>query len=161
MNTTRLPIACLLVAVAAGAVAGCRRDTPSPTPAAPGDVNWTENFEEAKATAAKTHRPMLLNFTGSDWCGWCIRLDKEVFGTQTFAEYAKANLVLVKLDFPRRRKLPTAVRLQNKSLAERYRVRGYPTIILLSPDGRKLAETGYRRGGPDAYVAHLKELLKG
>ena len=159
MNATRLAITCLLLVTAAAV--GCRRNTPSPTPAAPGDVNWIEAIEEAKAAAAKAGRPMLLNFTGSDWCRWCIRLDKEVFGTQTFAEYAKANLVLVKLDFPRRRKLPTAVRLQNKSLAERYRVQGYPTIILLSPDGRKLAETGYQRGGPDVYVAHLQELLAG
>jgi len=123
------------------------------------DDLWGTDFEKAKASAAEKGLPILIDFTGSDWCGWCIRLDKEVFSKAEFQGYASANLVLLKIDFPRK-KLPAAEAASNQELAKTYGIQGYPTIVLADAEGKELARTGYRPGGPDAYVAHLKELLK-
>ena len=122
---------------------------------------WGTDFEEAKAAAAERGVPILVDFTGSDWCGWCIRLKEEVFKKDAFIEYAKENLVLLELDFPMRTELPEALREQNEALRERFRIRGFPTILLLNAEGEELARTGYRRGGPEAYIEHLQELLAG
>jgi thioredoxin-related protein len=99
----------------------------------------------------------MLDFTGSDWCGWCIKLKKEVFSQEAFQEYAESELVLVELDFPRNKLQSDELKAQNQALAQKYGVRGFPTIILLSPEGELIARTGYRPGGAEAYVAHLKE----
>ena len=117
------------------------------------------DFEAAQAKAAEIEKPMLLDFSGSDWCGWCIKLDKEVFSKEVFQEYAESELVLVELDFPRSKPQSEELKAQNQALAQKYGVQGFPTIILLSPDGELIARTGYRRGGAEAYVAHLKEAL--
>jgi protein disulfide-isomerase len=122
---------------------------------------WITDFEAAKAASAERGIPILVDFTGSDWCGWCIRLKKEVFSEDAFITYARANLVMLELDFPMRFKLPDALREQNETLRERYRIRGFPTILLLDAEGKELARTGYKSGGPEAYIAHLKELLAG
>ncbi|MFU8779875.1 MAG: thioredoxin family protein [Kiritimatiellia bacterium] len=120
---------------------------------------WLTDFEAAKSAAAERGVPILVDFTGSDWCGWCIRLKAEVFSQAAFSAYARENLVLLELDFPMRTQLPEALREQNEGLRERFRIRGFPTILLLDAKGEELARTGYRRGGPEAYVEHLKELL--
>lgn len=133
-------------------------ETPEVTQAKAGE--WITDYDRAAAAAAELGRPMLLDFTGSDWCGWCIRLDEEVFSKPEFTAYAEEALVLVKLDFPQ--DIPQSRELirQNEALMEQYGVEGFPTIILVDADGEVLAETGYRRGGAEAYVKHLKELLK-
>jgi protein disulfide-isomerase len=120
---------------------------------------WQTDFEAAQAEAAKTGKPMLLDFTGSDWCGWCIKLDKEVFSKKAFKDYAESELVLVEVDFPRGKKQSDALKAQNEALAEKYGIRGFPTIVLLSPEGKLIGKTGYRPGGAEAYVEHLKEAL--
>ena len=120
---------------------------------------WMTDYEAAKEKAEQTGKPLLLDFTGSDWCGWCIRLDREVFSKEAFKQYAKEALILVELDFPKRKKQSESVKKQNEALAKKYRVRGFPTIILLSPEGDMIGKTGYRPGGPESYVAHLKEML--
>ncbi len=120
---------------------------------------WLTDFEKARQMAAELKRPILLDFTGSDWCGWCIKLDEEVFAKQEFKDFAKDNLVLFKADFPRNKQLPEAETKQNEALMRRYEARGFPTILLLKADGKVIAQTGYRRGGAEAYVQHLKELL--
>ncbi len=121
---------------------------------------WITNFEAAKAKAAAEKKPLLLDFTGSDWCGWCIKLDKEVFSQDAFKAYAKDSLVLVELDFPRDSStLPEGVAEQNEALAKKYGVRGFPTILILSPEGKLIEKTGYQRGGADAYVEHIKEIV--
>ena len=124
-------------------------------------LTWETDFEAAQAKSKASGKPMLLDFTGSDWCGWCIRLKKEVFSQPEFAAYASKALVLVQLDFPRAKPQSDALKKQNEALSKKYGVRGFPTIILLSPEGKLLAETGYQRGGAAKYVAHLKELLTG
>jgi protein disulfide-isomerase len=120
---------------------------------------WMTDFEAAQAKAKAENKPLLLDFTGSDWCGWCIRLDEEVFSQAAFREYAAAELVLVEIDFPRRTDQPAKLKAQNEALAQKYGIRGFPTILVLSPEGELIEKTGYRRGGPQAYVAHIKEIL--
>ncbi|WP_269524474.1 thioredoxin family protein [Coraliomargarita parva] len=122
-------------------------------------VEWMTDFKSAQAKAQSEGKPLLLDFTGSDWCGWCIRLKKEVFSQPEFAEYAESALVLVELDFPRSKPLSDAEKEQNEALAKKYGIRGYPTIILLSPEGKLVGRTGYQPGGAEKYVSHLKELL--
>lgn len=117
------------------------------------------DFEAAKAKAVAEQKPMLLDFTGSDWCGWCIKLDKEVFSQQAFQAYAADSLVLVELDFPRRKAQSDELKAQNEALAQKYNIRGFPTIVVLSPEGELLGRTGYRPGGPEAYVDHLKAIV--
>jgi protein disulfide-isomerase len=122
---------------------------------------WMHDFEAAKAKAAKEGKPIFINFTGTDWCGWCIKLEKEVFSKKAFQDYAKENLVLVEVDFPKKKEQSAELKEQNKKLDKEYGVEGYPTLYLLDAQGKKLTEDiGYREGGPEAYVAHLKSLLK-
>jgi len=120
---------------------------------------WLTDFEAAKAKAKAENKPMLLDFTGSDWCGWCVKLDKEVFTKAVFKDYADAELVLVEIDFPRNKEQPAELKAQNDKLAKQYGIRGFPTILVLSADGELIEKTGYQRGGPEAYVAHIKEIL--
>jgi thioredoxin-related protein len=122
---------------------------------------WMHDFEAAKAKAVKEGKPIFINFTGTDWCGWCIKLEKEVFTKKAFQDYAKENLVLVEVDFPKKKKQTAELKAQNKRLDKEYGVEGYPTLYLLDATGKKLTEDiGYREGGPEAYVEHLKSLLK-
>ena len=125
--------------------------------AAPG---WTEDMKAALAQAQKEGKDILVDFTGSDWCGWCIKLDKEVFSQEPFVTEAPKGFVLVKLDSPRKRKLPDAARKQNSIWKRKLNIQGFPTIYLLDSRGRPYAKTGYRPGGPEKYVAHLKALQK-
>lgn len=127
--------------------------------AAEGSANWLTDFEAAQSVAKSEGKPLLLDFTGSDWCIWCIRLKDEVFTREAFTDYADAEVVLVELDFPRKKEQSDEVKAQNAALAKKYGVRGFPTIVLLSPEGDLIGKTGYRKGGPEAYVEHLKELL--
>jgi thioredoxin-related protein len=120
---------------------------------------WGSDFAKAKAEAQESGKPILVNFTGSDWCGWCKKLVKEVFSQDAFKAYAADSLVLFEADFPNQKQLPPEVIKQNKELAKKYAIRGYPTILLLDAEGKVLAKTGYRRGGADAYVTHLKALI--
>ncbi len=122
-----------------------------------GPVGWSDNFEQAKAQAQKTGLPILADFTGSDWCGWCIRLKAEVFDTPMFKEWAAANVVLLELDFPNTKPQSAQLRKQNQELAMTYGIRGYPTILILDADGNKLGELGYLEGGPKSWINAFSE----
>jgi thioredoxin-related protein len=114
---------------------------------------WGDNYTEALATAAKENKKVLLDFTGSDWCGWCIKTKKEVFDQPQFKDFADKNLVLVEVDFPQRRTLSPEVKKQNDALQEQYRVEGFPTLVLLDPQGKLLKENvGYLSGGPQGFI---------
>ena len=121
---------------------------------------WLTDFKEAQQLAEKEKKVMLVDFSGSDWCGWCIKLDKEVFSQKSFQDYAAENLVLVMIDFPKRKQQTPAQKTANNELAEKYKVNGFPTVLLLKPDGSIIVRTGYRRGGAEAYVKYLKKQLK-
>ncbi|MFM2092721.1 MAG: Disulfide bond reductase DsbH precursor [Planctomycetota bacterium] len=127
-------------------------------PVAAADDLWTEDFDAAKAAAAAGGKDLLIDFTGSDWCGWCIRLKEEVFDTPEFRAAATASFVLVEIDFPRRKPQDAAVKARNQALGQAFGVEGYPTIWLADGSGRPYAKTGYQEGGPEAYLAHLAEL---
>ena len=121
---------------------------------------WTDDFEGAKAQARKEGKDLLLDFTGSDWCGWCIRLKREVFDTERFKSEAPKKFVLVEVDFPHSKTLAETTRKQNAALQQQFGIQGYPTIVLLDAEGRAYAKTGYREGGEEAYLKHLDDLQK-
>jgi protein disulfide-isomerase len=123
-----------------------------------GAPGWTDNYEKAMAQAKAENKKVLLDFTGSDWCGWCMKLDKETFSQPKFKDYAKQNLILVTVDFPQGKKLLKKVQDQNEKLKNEYQVNGFPTLVLLDADGKKLTQIGgYVEGGPDALIAKLEQ----
>jgi protein disulfide-isomerase len=124
------------------------------------ESGWLTDYEAAKKQAKEENKPILINFTGTDWCGWCIKIEKEIFSKDEFKAYAKENLILMEVDFPEKKKQAEEVKEQNKKLDKEFKIEGYPTIFLIDSEGKKLSEDiGYREGGAKAYVDHLKELL--
>ncbi|VGO21480.1 thioredoxin family protein [Pontiella sulfatireligans] len=123
-------------------------------------VGWNTNFDQAVAQAKAEGKHILIDFSGSDWCGWCIKLDKEVFSKAAFQNYADGNLVLVLADFPSDKSGQSAELIkQNEALASQFGVQGFPTVFVLSPEGKAVAKTGYQAGGPEAYVEHIQKLI--
>jgi len=125
-----------------------------------GQIKWYTNYNVAAATAKKNNKPLLLFFTGSDWCGWCKKMDQEVFASPDFAKGVGNDFNFVEIDFPMNKPLPPEQQEENNRLKKKYGVTGYPTIIILDSNGNFVAETGYRPGGGKAYVEYLKQLLK-
>jgi len=126
------------------------------------DEVWFADYDEAVKAARADGKHLLVDFTGSDWCHWCIRLDEEVFSHEEFEAGVKEDFVLVKLDFPNspeiKAKVPNPER--NQELAALHGVQGYPTVLLLTVDGEVFGRTGYRPDGPEPYVEYLGELLE-
>lgn len=133
-------------------------------PAIPGNTlpseAWIADFDVAAAAAKEQKKDLLVDFTGSDWCGWCIKLHEEVFGFEEFVSAAQKDFVLVALDYPHseeaKAKVPNPDR--NKELQKKYEIRGFPTVLLMSADGDVYASTGYQPGGVEAYLTHLTEI---
>ena len=125
---------------------------------AAGDL-WVSDFEKAKQTAAAEGKDLLIDFTGSDWCGWCIKLRKEVFDLDAFKTAAPKNFVLVEIDFPQNKtKLTKETQELNAKLQTQFGIQGFPSIVLADAQGRPYAQTGYQAGGPEKYLPHLDEL---
>ncbi len=128
-------------------------------PSIEGDV-WMDDFDKAVEVAKKEGKSLLVDFTGSDWCGWCIKLHEEVFAHEEWESVVTKDYVLVALDFPRgedaKAKVPNPER--NDELSKKYGVRGFPTILLMTADGDVFGQTGYQKGGPAAYLEHMAEL---
>jgi len=118
-------------------------------------LHWETDYAAALKQAKTENRHVFLFFTGSDWCGWCKRLNKEILSTPEFAQYSKGKLILVELDFPKKRKLTANLKAQNAKLAAKYKIEGYPTIIVLDSSGAKVGELGYQEGGPGPFIASL------
>lgn len=125
------------------------------------ELTWGTDLKAAQEQAKKENKLVLMDFTGSDWCGWCIKLKKEVFDTKEFAEYAAKNLVLVEVDFPSKKKQSAELKKANDALKTKYGANGFPTIVVLNSEG-KLAwkQVGYMAGGPTAWIAKLDEAKK-
>lgn len=122
---------------------------------------WSTDWEAAKAQAAKEQKLLLIDFSGSDWCGWCQKLDREVFSQEAFLTAAKSKYVLVLLDFPKDKSGQSAeLQKQNEALLEQFGIEGFPSVFLAKADGTPFAQTGYQKGGPEKYLAHLDELLE-
>lgn len=121
-----------------------------------GKALWRTDFDGAMKQAQSDSKLVLLDFTGSDWCPWCIKFDHDVLSTDRFDSYAQAKLELVKVDFPERTPLPEDQQRANAELAKRFAVDGYPTYLLLAADGHELGrQVGYLAGGPEAFIAEL------
>jgi thioredoxin-related protein len=115
---------------------------------------WQTDFAAAKSAATQQKKYILLDFTGSDWCPYCIQMDKEVFAKPTFSSFAGQKLILVKLDFPRRASQSAAEKSQNEQLAKQYGIEGFPTYVLLDPSGKEIRrQVGYLEGGPEAFIS--------
>ena len=99
---------------------------------------WLNDYKKAQEEAKTSHKFLLIDFTGSDWCGWCKKLDKEILSQSQFKDYARMNLVLLEVDFPRAKAQNAELRKQNQELAQHYQVGGFPTIVVLNGDGQKL-----------------------
>jgi|TARA_B110000438_G_C15817850_1_gene652798 protein disulfide-isomerase len=123
------------------------------------EATWSESYTEAQAKAESEGKPMLLLFTGSDWCGFCIKLEKSIFDSEEFAAYTDENYVLVKADFPRRKAQSKEQVKHNEKLAAEFGVEGFPTVLVVSPDGEKVLErkVGYGGDSPAEYIEGLKK----
>jgi len=122
---------------------------------------WTDDFDAAKAKAAKEGKLLLVDFSGSDWCGWCKKLDKEVFAEKEFVENASKDFVLVMIDSPSDTSiLSEKAKEQNPKLVKEYKVRGFPTVLIMDAEGKQLRKTGYRKGGPKPYLEELAKMKK-
>jgi len=122
-------------------------------------LNWETDLAKAQAQAKKENKLVMLDFTGSDWCGWCKKLHAEVFSKSEFEEYAKKNLVLVEVDFPRMKKLSAEQQKANNALQEKYKIEGYPTIIVLDGDGKRVGQQGYMPS-PKPFIEGLEKMKK-
>jgi thioredoxin-related protein len=121
---------------------------------------WLTDLEAAKKQAAKENKAILVDFTGSDWCGFCIKLDKQVFSKEEFKKYAEKNLVLVEIDFPRSKKQSDELKKANKALQAKYNIEGFPTIVLMNAEGKKLDEfVGYGGEPVDKYIQKIQAVL--
>ncbi|GAA4759081.1 MULTISPECIES: thioredoxin family protein [Flavobacterium] len=129
-------------------------------------LKWHTNVKEAVEIANKENKPIFMFFTGSDWCGWCIRLQKEVFKTPEFEKWAKEKVVLVELDYPRRSAQTDDVKAQNAQLQQMFAIRGFPTVWFVKAtdkDGKinfeQLGSTGYVAGGPSAWLDGANQII--
>ncbi|GAA4107163.1 hypothetical protein GCM10022393_02220 [Aquimarina addita] len=124
---------------------------------------WFTDIEMAKKTASDESKPIILVFAGSDWCAPCIKLEKEILETTQFKKYAREKYVLLKADFPRKKKnqLSESLQQHNKQLAEAYnKSGGFPLVVVLDKNGKKIGETGYKKMTPEAYIQVLNSMIK-
>src|SRR5688500_11696491 len=121
-------------------------------------ASWLTDIKVAQDQARNENKLILVNFTGSDWCGWCIRLKNEVFTKPEFSGFADENFVLLEIDFPRQKPMSPEVKKANGKLADQYKVGGYPSVHVLDADGKSLGQTGYLPGGPKAFVEKIKSI---
>ncbi|MFS4484146.1 thioredoxin family protein [Hyunsoonleella sp. 2307UL5-6] len=129
---------------------------------------WHTDMAKASQISIEENKPLLMFFTGSDWCGWCKRLQREVFLTDEFKNWAKDNVVLVELDFPRRKQLDKKTQIQNYQLQNLFKVRGYPSVIFAKPEKKEgnkmnlnqIGSTGYVKGGTDKWLLTVNSFLK-
>ncbi len=128
---------------------------------------WLVDLNEAYEQQEKTGKPIMANFTGSDWCGWCKRLKAAVFDTPEFKEWAEDNVVLLELDFPKRKQLPQKIRQQNAQLQQGFGVRGYPTVWIFRVEKdeatnnmnlKAMGKTGYK-ASPEEFIAEAEQIM--
>lgn len=124
---------------------------------------WQTNLDEAKEIASIESKPIILVFQGSDWCAPCIKLDREIWSTDTFKKYSSENYVMIQADFPKRKKnaLSEAQTTANAKLAEAYNKNGiFPFVVVLDSKGKVLGETSYKKTTPENYIKELNTFTK-
>ena len=123
------------------------------------NYEWETDLETAKSKAAESNKKIILVFQGSDWCGPCIKLSKEVWDTDEFGAYAEDHYIMLQADFPKRKKnaLSDEQQEKNNQLAEKYNPYGYfPFVVVMDKNGKVLGETGYQKKKPDEFIAILE-----
>lgn len=172
ISAIRLPIFFLAIAIALVIAAhrneaktAAQKETP-PTQLAPASNapigTWTTDYKKAQEEAKASRKLLLLDFTGSDWCGFCIQLDKAILQQPQFKDYASKNLVLMEVDFPRRKAQSAETQKQNMELARRYQIEGFPTLVVLNGEGKTVWRyDGLYQGGIAAFLAELDKARKG
>ena len=119
---------------------------------------WFTDLPQAAAKAKAENKIVLVDFTGSDWCGWCIKFKKEVLDTPEFQTYAAKNVVLVELDYPHKKAQADDLKKANAALKAKYDVHGFPTLLVLDKAGKEIGrQVGYAKGGPAAFIAKLEK----
>ncbi len=125
--------------------------------------NWEPTWNEATQKAKEENKPLVLVFQGSDWCGPCIKLEKKIWSSPEFVEYANEHYVLYKADFPRKKEnqLSKEMQKQNNALAEKYNKNGYfPMVVIFNPELNVKGETGYKKMSPNEYIGHINAFLE-
>jgi protein disulfide-isomerase len=122
-------------------------------------VEWLTDFNTALEKANRENKTVFLDFTGSDWCIWCKRLKSEVLDQPRFEQYARDHLILVEVDFPHNQTLSRDQQKANHDLMESMGVGGFPTVMLIAPDGRRLGHLSYRPGGPEPFITEVESHL--
>ena len=131
-------------------------------------ITWHTDMNKAINKSLQTEKPLLLFFTGSDWCGWCIKLQRAVFKKPEFKKWAKENVVLVEIDFPRRTKIDPNILQQNRELQRIFGVRGYPTVWYVQPEfiegkvnlNKRLGSQGASPLEVNSWIAGAENILK-
>lgn len=124
--------------------------------------NWQPDFQQALQTAKTQDKPIILVFSGSDWCAPCMKLENEIWSSDAFKNYSAKHFVLYNADFPRKKKnQPESEQVKaNKALAEKYNTKGFfPLVVVLNKDGEVLGETGYKKLSPNEYIKHLETFV--
>ncbi|QNN23921.1 thioredoxin family protein [Planctomycetales bacterium ZRK34] len=152
------PLSLISALLAACVMLGATLVGAEPESGAAGD-GWLIQYEQAAEQSKQSKRPILAYFTGSDWCEWCAKFEKQVLETDVFKQWADEHVILLKLDFPKSRSQADEVKQQNMKLKEKYHVKGFPTVLFLDADGQVINRTGYRPGGPDAWIKHAEHLI--
>jgi len=126
------------------------------------ESTWLTDLPKAEAQAKTENKIILLDFTGSDWCGWCIKFKKEVLDTSEFQTYAAKNVVLVELDYPHKVIQADDLKKANAALQSKFDVHGFPTLVALDKNGKEIGrQVGYSKGGPAAFIAKLEKFKAG
>jgi protein disulfide-isomerase len=122
---------------------------------------WVESYDEALQRSKATGRPVMLVFSGSDWCGWCVKLKKNVFAKSEFKQWASQNVLMVEVDFPRTKQLAARIQQQNSRLKTKYgqHVNSYPTILIVDSTGATVAKTGYDGLGAESFINTASSLI--
>ena len=147
-------IRCLVVLTTALVAVAVQAKTSTP-------AGWTDDYDAALKRAAAEKKLVVADFSGSDWCGWCKKLDEEVFDTDDFRRIATNRYVLLMVDSPRDKGLLSEkAAKQNPELVKKYKIRGFPTVLVLDEKGEVLVQAGYQKGGPKKYLKMLKSEIK-
>lgn len=150
----RIPL-CFLIPAALALLCGSRVTALSQ------EAKWYTDYAKAVEQAKAGNKPILLDFTGSDWCPWCIKMKKETLDTPAFKQYAAQNLVLMEVDFPESKPQTAAVKAQNADLKKKYKAAGFPTFVLVDASGEVLGtQVGYLEGGPAKFIELLNKFHK-
>lgn len=155
MNTVGRTFAAFLVSAIASSTFGAQLSKSVPN-------GWDEDFEKGRALAEKSGKLVLLAFSGSDWCGWCVKMEKEIYSDKKFISEAKKRYVLLMIDNPRGADiLSPLAKKQNRELTSKYGVRGFPSTVIVRPSGEEVRRfSGFQRGGVDGFLGELAEVAE-